>query len=116
MEKHLAEYHNDAEEERHEREYKELLKAIAGRKVWIPAREVERTEIKMELLTIGSTLSRRGYGVRVRLNDRATVTLLLDTGSSGVLITRKLAEKIGARKLSEQATEGSWQIWAGHRL
>ncbi len=106
LEKHLAEYHNDAEEERHEREYKELLKAIAGRKVWIPARDVERTEIKMELLTIGSSLARRGYGLRVRLNDRATVTLLLDTGSSGVLITRKLAEKIGARKLSDQATEG----------
>ena len=106
LEKHLAEYHNDAEEERHEREYKELLKAIAGRRVWIPARDVERTEIKMESLTIGSTLVRRGYGVRVRLNDRATVTLLLDTGSSGVLITRKVAEKIGARKLSDQATEG----------
>ena len=106
LEKHLAEYHNDAEEERHEREYKELIKAIAGRKVWIPARDVERTEIKMETLTVGSSLARRGYGLRVRLNDRATVTLLLDTGSSGVLITRKLAEKIGARKLSDQATEG----------
>jgi len=39
----------------------------------------------------------RGYGLRVRLNDRATVTLLLDfTGLVwGVTITRKLAEKIG---------------------
>ena len=91
--------------ERHEREYKEFVKAIAGRKVWVPAREVERTEIKMELLTAGPSLARRGYGLRVRLNDRA-VTLLLDTGSSGVTITRKLAEKIGARKLSDQALEG----------
>jgi predicted aspartyl protease len=49
---------------------------------------------------------RRGYGVRVRLNDRTTVTLLLDTGASGVIITRKLAEKIGAVKLSEQLLEG----------
>jgi hypothetical protein len=72
----------------------------------VPAREVERTEIKMELLTVGSSMARRGYGLRVRLNDRATVTLLLDTGSSGVTITRKLAEKIGAGKLSEQALEG----------
>jgi predicted aspartyl protease len=31
---------------------------------------------------------------------------LVDTGSSGITITRKLAEKIGARKLSEQALEG----------
>jgi tetratricopeptide (TPR) repeat protein len=106
LEKHLAEFHNDAETERHEREFKEFIKALAGRKVWVPARDVERTEIKLELLTLGAGLARRGYGVRVRLNDRATVTLLLDTGASGVIITRKLAEKIGARKLSEQALEG----------
>src|SRR5689334_2639976 len=106
LEKHLAEFHNDKEVERHEREYKEFVKAIAGRRVWVPARDIERTEIKMELLTVGTSLVRRGYGLRVRLNDRATVTLLLDTGSSGVTITRKLAEKIGATKLSEQVLEG----------
>jgi tetratricopeptide (TPR) repeat protein len=106
LERHLAEFHNDPEEERREREYKEFVKAIAGRKVWVPARDVERTDIKMELLTVGTSMARRGYGLRVRLNDRATVTLLLDTGSSGVTITRKLAEKIGASKLSEQALEG----------
>jgi tetratricopeptide (TPR) repeat protein len=106
LEKHLAEFRNDEETERHEREYTEFIKALAGRNVWIPAREVERTEIKLELLTIGPTMAHRGYGVRVRLNDRATVTLLLDTGSSGVIITSKLAEKIGATKLSEQSLEG----------
>ena len=106
LERHLAEFHNDPEEERHEREYKDFVKALAGRKTWVPAREVERTEIKMEPLTVGARMVRRGYGLRVRLNDRATVTLLLDTGSSGVTITRKLAEKIGAQKLSEQALEG----------
>jgi tetratricopeptide (TPR) repeat protein len=106
LEKHLAEFRNDEETMRHEREYKELIKALAGRRVWVPAREVERTEIKMEQLTAGPGMARRGFGVRLRLNDRATVTLLLDTGSSGVIITRKLAEKIGARKLSEQTLEG----------
>jgi tetratricopeptide (TPR) repeat protein len=106
LEKHLAEFRNDEETERHEREYIEFIKALAGRKVWVPARDVERTEIKLELLTIGPSMAHRGYGVRVRLNDRATVTLLLDTGSSGVIITRKLAEKIGATKLSEQSLEG----------
>jgi tetratricopeptide (TPR) repeat protein len=106
LERHLAEFHNDPEDERHERDYKEFVKALAGRKVWVLARDVERTEIKMEALTVGASMVRRGYGLRVRLNDRATVTLLLDTGSSGVTITRKLAEKIGARKLSEQALEG----------
>ena len=106
LEKHIAEFRNDEETERHEREYIAFIKALAGRNVWVPAREVERTEIKLELLTVGTTMAHRGYGVRVRLNDRATVTLMLDTGSSGVIITRKLAEKIGASKLSEQGLEG----------
>lgn len=106
LERHLAEFHDDPEEERHEREYKDFVKALAGRKTWIPAREVERAEIKMESLTAGPRMVLRGYGVRVRLNDRATVTLLVDTGSSGITITRKLAEKIGASKLAEQALEG----------
>jgi predicted aspartyl protease len=106
LERHLAEFHNDPEDERHEREYKDFVKALAGRKTWIPAREVERTEIKLEALTVGVHMVLRGYGLRVRLNDRATVTLLVDTGSSGITITRKLAEKIGASKLSEQALEG----------
>jgi predicted aspartyl protease len=60
----------------------------------------------MEALTVGAHFVLRGYGIRARLNDRATVTLLVDTGSSGITITRKLAEKIGASKLSEQAIEG----------
>ncbi|HET9164514.1 MAG TPA: aspartyl protease family protein [Candidatus Angelobacter sp.] len=106
LERHLAEFHNDPEAERHEREYKDFVKALAGRKTWIPARDVERAEIKMEPLTVGAHFVLRGYGLRARLNDRATVTLLVDTGSSGITITRKLAEKIGASKLSEQAIEG----------
>ena len=106
LERHLAEFHNDPEEERHEREYKDFVKALAGRRTWIPAREVERTEMKMEALTVGAHFVLRGYGIRARLNDRATVTLLVDTGSSGITITRKLAEKIGASKLAEQALEG----------
>lgn len=106
LERHLAEFHNDPEAERHEREYKDFVKALAGRKTWIPARDVEHAEIKMEALTVGARMALRGYGLRVRLNDRATVMLLVDTGSSGITITRKLAEKIGASKLAEQAIEG----------
>jgi tetratricopeptide (TPR) repeat protein len=106
LERHLAEFHNDPEAERHEREYKDFVKALGGRKTWVLARDVERAEIKMEALSVGARLVLRGYGLRVRLNDRATVTLLVDTGSSGITITRKLAERIGASKLSEQALEG----------
>src|SRR5262249_47629791 len=43
----------------------------------------------------------------------ATVTLLLDTGASGIVITRKLAEKIGAGKLSDQVLAGVGKTGAG---
>jgi len=72
LERHLAEFHNDPEEERHEREYKDFIKALAGRKTWIPARDVERTEIKMDALTVGARMVLRGFGLRV---SRATSLL-----------------------------------------
>jgi len=106
LEKHLAEFHSDPETEGHERDYVELLKALAGRKVWILDPDVSRSELKLEILTAGPKFTQRGYGLRVKFNDRATATLLLDTGSSGVTITRRFAERIGARKLSGQAIEG----------
>src|SRR5258708_33894143 len=58
------------------------------------------------MVTGGQKFPERGYGLRVKFNHRATATLLLDTGSSGVTITRRFAERIGARKLSDQAIEG----------
>jgi predicted aspartyl protease len=106
LEKHLAGFHSDPDIERHEREYVELLKALAGRHVWILNPEVERADIKMDPLLFGPDLARRGYSLRVGFNDRASATLMLDTGSSGVTITRKFAEKVGATKLSEQLLQG----------
>jgi len=106
LEKHLSEFRSDPEVEGHESDYLELLKALAGRKVWVLTPDVARAELKLESLTFGGNFTPRGYGLRVRFNDRATATLLLDTGASGVTITRKFADKIGAQKLSEQAIVG----------
>jgi tetratricopeptide (TPR) repeat protein len=41
LERHLDEFHDDQERERHEREYLAFLKALAGRKVWTLAHDVE---------------------------------------------------------------------------
>jgi hypothetical protein len=126
LEKHLAEFRNDAEWERHEREFVDFLKALAGRKVWLPAREVQRAEIKLQPIftpqqaapqgngtrapvqsIIDNPETRvRGYSLQVKLNDRATGTVMLDTGASGLTISRKLAEKAGAKKLSDHSLEG----------
>lgn len=42
----------------------------------------------------------RGYGLKVEVNGRKT-SLLLDTGASGILINRSLAEKAGVTRLSD---------------
>jgi len=114
LEKHLSEFRSDPETEGHERDYLELLKALAGRDVWILKSDVSRSELKLDALTTGPNFMLRGYGVRVKFNGRAAATLLLDTGSSGVIITRKFAEKIGARKLSDKNLEGVGKSGAAH--
>src|SRR5262245_20799433 len=114
LEKHLSEVRSDAETEGHERDYLALLKALAGRNVWILKSDVSHSELKLDALTTGPNFALRGYGVRVKFNGRAAATLLLDTGSSGVIITRKFAEKIGARKLSDKKLEGIGKNGAAH--
>lgn len=126
LKKHLAEFRDDPERERHEREYVDFLSALAGRKVWLPARDVQQAEIKLQpifaerpvapqdgasrlgapsiITNAGARL--RGYSLQVKLNGRATASVMLDTGASGLTISRKLAEKIGAKKLSEHSLEG----------
>jgi tetratricopeptide (TPR) repeat protein len=106
LEKHLSEFRSDPQLEGHERDYMELVKALAGKPVWILSPDVSRSELKLESMIAGPGLGQRGYGLRVSFNDRAEAMLLLDTGASGVTITRKFAEKIGARKLSDVALEG----------
>jgi tetratricopeptide (TPR) repeat protein len=117
LEKHLANFRDDLERERREHEYLDLIKALAGRPVWIPAREVDHTEMKLETILaptppVAKTLNPspvmalRGLGLRVKLNESTVKILLLDTGASGVVIRKSLADKIGARRISEHSLEG----------
>jgi gag-polyprotein putative aspartyl protease len=106
LQKQMAQYRNDAERERHEREYIAFLQALAGRKVWIPARDVARTELKLQPVVSRLQDGPRAFSLHVRLNDRAAGMVMLDTGASGLIISRKLAEKAHATKLSEHSLEG----------
>lgn len=47
----------------------------------------------------------RGLGVRARLNEKQTVTLLLDTGASGISVSPRLAERAGLERLGSEASE-----------
>jgi tetratricopeptide (TPR) repeat protein len=114
LEKHLSEFRSDPQLEVHERDYVELVKALAGKPVWILSPDVTTSELKLESMIAGPGLGKRGYGLRVRFNDGAEATLLVDTGASGMTITRKFAEKIGARKLADAALEGVGKGGAAH--
>ncbi|HLY99787.1 MAG TPA: aspartyl protease family protein [Candidatus Angelobacter sp.] len=119
---HLAQFRDDPDKERREREYMEFIKALAGRDIWILSHPVAQTEIRLETLlapaqhsgitdrpplplSSGSSMTPSGLGLRVSLNG-VNKTLLLDTGASGITIPKSLADKIGARRLSEQSLEG----------
>lgn len=88
------------------------LTALAEKKPWLMVNEIKPMEIKMPLygrnLAGVQDINRNGpkniyegYGLQVRFNDRASATLLVDTGAGGIVIGRKLAERIGAVKIAE---------------
>lgn len=106
LQKQMAEFHDDAEKERHEREYIDFLQALNGRKVWILARPVPQTEIKLQPVVSHLQDGPRAFSLKLKLNDHVSANVMLDTGASGLTISRKLAEKAHATALSEHSLEG----------
>ena len=105
LEKHLAEFQSMPDEERREREFIDLLEGVGSREVWVPSKNINQTEIRLETITPRPGVV-VGLGLRLKFNDSASSTLLLDTGATWATISRKLAEKIGARKISDYGIEG----------
>jgi len=62
------------------------------------------TRIPMERLLYGAELV-RGYGLQVQLND-AKAKLLLDSGASGILVSRKVAARVGIEPLAKSDVHG----------
>lgn len=106
LQKHMAEYQDDAEKERHEREYIDFLQALNGRKVWILAHAVPQTEIKLQPVVSRVQDGPRAFSLKIKLNGHAGANVMLDTGASGLTISHKMAEKAHAVMLSEHSLEG----------
>ena len=75
-------------------------KAAAGRELRRLITPYESTRVKMFWIVDGPD-SRRGVGLQVRFNQGETLRLLLDTGSSGISIAPKAAEKAGLQALGQ---------------
>jgi tetratricopeptide (TPR) repeat protein len=68
--------------------------------------ETAKTETRLlPILTDVNSRRLRGYGISVSVNGEKS-KLLLDTGASGILINRNLAEKAGVTKLSDTEIHG----------
>ncbi|MBO0799358.1 MAG: aspartyl protease family protein, partial [Blastocatellia bacterium] len=101
---------SDAGEDAEERERLEHSLAVLEDEAGRPMRpcrlatKMGPMETNLEKLLIDPTHI-RGYGLRVNLNG-ASSKLLLDTGASGILVNRKIAEKAGIQPVLEQKVRG----------
>ncbi len=96
----------DAEHRTHTQHYLEFLKARAaeGGGGCRLANNVTSTEVPLARLFRDAD-HLRGYGLDVKVNDRKG-TLMLDTGATGILLDRGMAEKAGIGKLIDTGIGG----------
>jgi tetratricopeptide (TPR) repeat protein len=107
LEQYLAHTSNDDKQTRAALEQRlELLRAREqqpGRSCKL-AGNVEHTEAVLERLLSDPT-HLHGYGLRVNVNNQK-MRLLVDTGASGLLISKRLAEKAGVKPLAMTEMHG----------
>jgi predicted aspartyl protease/Tfp pilus assembly protein PilF len=66
--------------------------------------KLDRTNVPLQSLRHGPQ-DIRGWGLNVKINDQKT-TLLLDTGASGLVISKRKAERAGVVRISDSQSEG----------
>jgi len=106
LEDYLANSNNDdAETVAYKRHYLEYLKAQAQdpRNCRLVTKTASTETPMVRLLVDAQHL--RGFGLTVGVNNESA-KLLLDTGASGIMLSRRLAEKAGLTRLSETEIGG----------
>jgi tetratricopeptide (TPR) repeat protein/predicted aspartyl protease len=66
--------------------------------------KITSTQTSMEVLR-NDPVHVRGYGLNVKVNG-ASAKLLLDTGASGIVIDKKIADRAGVKKIVETKSNG----------
>lgn len=95
---------NDTEEARRWKEYLESLRKMANepRKPCRLVSQVEKAQIAFEPVMTGG---RWQWGLPVKLNGRSSL-LQVDTGASGLLVSRRVAEHAGLKAFSTEEVSG----------
>lgn len=78
----------------------EVLKVLGDEKTFVAPESLPKVSVKMETLRPNPRHGEEGVGIKVSFNGEKPETLVLDTGASGILITRRLAEKAGVKRLA----------------
>jgi tetratricopeptide (TPR) repeat protein len=65
---------------------------------------IAETRVPMERMLYGASRV-RGYGLKVLLNNEKS-RLLIDSGSTGILVSRKIAEKAGIKSIAKSDVHG----------
>lgn len=78
---------------------------LHGQHVWERVTPIAATDIHLPKMHRDPRYV-EGWGLPVSFNSSKNYLLLLDTGASGILISRKVAERVGARKLAETDFHG----------
>jgi Flp pilus assembly protein TadD len=95
----------------------DYLTAVVKKKPWMLTSEIKLAEIKIfkygrsfaPVFTGNSEGVRpigKGYGVDLKFNNGVKGEVLLDTGAGGLLLGKKLAEKIGVVKIADSSFGG----------
>lgn len=79
-------------------------RAIGDRKLRRLISPYESSRIKLSLIRDGPNRP-RGWALRLLLNQKESVKLMLDTGASGISVSPKLAEKAGLQVISGEASD-----------
>jgi tetratricopeptide (TPR) repeat protein len=94
----------DTTESKDLRERTELSKALDGRDVTVLASPYQAAEIPLQAFENGATHVRT-YGLVVVVNG-SPVKLVLDTGASGIVMSRTAAERAGLARLADATIRG----------
>ena len=93
-----------------------LARSVGERRIMTMISPYQKMEIPLAAF-VGETTHMRTYGLEADLNS-TKLRLVLDTGASGILISRKAAEKAGVSPLSAATFRGfgdSGKLSAGYR-
>jgi len=79
-------------------------RALGDRKLRRLVSPFESSRIKLSLIRNGPDRP-RGWAIRLMLNQKESVKLILDTGASGISVSPKFAEKAGLQAISGEAAD-----------